>query len=170
MNLIHIQPFFCLPSGCRPPPKSKFSYAYWRVFRIKIQLAKLYQSVKTNGRVDISPVHHRMIVAIPRGIRDWTAVFNATYCSDVSGRTTRKQPFTLHCPPALITSHVCCSKLISWEHSSSIVTLARAWQKRSWLSNNRHRIVAPPCSCSRNQRNTSGDDGLVVWLRSVIRS
>ncbi|WP_400218760.1 hypothetical protein, partial [Escherichia coli] len=70
MNLIHIQPFFCLPSGCRPPPKSKFSYAYWRVFRIKIQLAKLYQPVKTNGRVDISPVHHRMIVAITHSIRD----------------------------------------------------------------------------------------------------
>ncbi|OSK46645.1 hypothetical protein EAQG_03875 [Escherichia coli TA464] len=30
-----------------------------------------------------------------------------------------------------------------------------------WLSSNRHRIVAPLC-CSRNQRNTTGEDGQAV--------
>ena len=47
------------------------------------------------------------------------------------------------------------------KHSSSTVALTRRWQMLVWLSSNRHRIVAPPC-CSRNQRNTTGDDGVVV--------
>lgn len=160
---------FVYPLIVDNPPKNKLSYAYWRVFRIKIQLAKLYQSVKTNGRVDISPVHHRMIVAIPRGIRDWTAVFNATYCPDEPGRATRKHLSTRHCPPALITDQVCCSKSTSCAHSSSAMTPTSGWQILVWLSSNRHRIGAPPW-CSRNQRNTTGGDGLTVWLRSVIRS
>lgn len=123
----------------------KFSYAYWRAFRITIQQTKLYQSTRINGCTDDTPGYHRAMVAITGNIRDWTVVFSATNWSNVPERTTWKQPSILHCPPVLITNHVCCSKVISCEHYLSIVTLARAWQKRSWLSNNRHRTVAAPC-------------------------
>ncbi len=54
-----------------------------------------------------------------------------------------------------------CNKSTRCEHSSSTVALARGWQMLVWLSSNRHRIVAPPC-CSRNQRNTTGEDGQAV--------
>ncbi|ESC94499.1 hypothetical protein HMPREF1593_03713, partial [Escherichia coli 907391] len=53
-----------------------------------------------------------------------------------------KKLSTRHCPPALITRQVCCSKSTSCEHASSPVTLARGWQMLVWLSSNRHRIVA----------------------------
>ncbi|EFJ58793.1 hypothetical protein HMPREF9553_05160 [Escherichia coli MS 200-1] len=41
------------------------------------------------------------------------------------------------------------------------MTPTRGWQILVWLSSNRHRICAPSC-CSRNQRNTTGADGLTV--------
>lgn len=104
---------FVYPLIVDNPPKNKLSYAYWRAFRIKIQQTKLYQSTRINGCTDDTPGYHRAMVAITGNIRDWTVVFSATNWSNVPERTTWKQPSILHCPPVLITNHVCCSKLIS---------------------------------------------------------